>query len=184
MLNSEDPNTRFRASAALAWHGVNEGVQELLRFVEERTAEKTEGNKAAPIWQAAVTFLGMSEDKKAIPTLIGVLKDENATLDALIGAVRALERMGDESVIPFLRELLKREDLPTERKLQISMGALKHIGPAVEDAKWQIELTVAEALSKLGAPDKEVRQIVDPYLSDPRAHVRRYASKLSKLVQL
>jgi hypothetical protein len=178
MLNSDDPNVRFRASAALAWHGIDEGVQELLKCVEERKPERTEGNKSAPIWQAAITFLGMAQDKKAIPVLVGVLKDENATLDALIGAVRALERIGDESVVSDLREFLKREDLPTERFLQISMGALKHIGPAVEDAKWQIELAVAEALSKLGAPVEEVRQIIEPYLSDGRAHVRRYANKL------
>jgi flavin-dependent dehydrogenase len=178
MLSSDDPNVRFRASAALAWHGIDEGVQELLKCVEERTAEKTEGNKAAPIWQAAIPFLGMAEDKRAVPTLVGVLKDENATLDALIGAVKALERIGDESVIPDLREFLRRENLPTERVLQISMGALKHIGPAVEDAKWQIELAVAEALSKLGAPAEEVRQIAEPYLNDARAHVRRYANKL------
>jgi hypothetical protein len=86
--------------------------------------------------------------------------------------------MGDKSIIPELRELLRRDDLPTERALQISMGALKHIGPAVEDAKWQIELSVAEALLKLGAPGEEVRQIIEPHLKDARAHVRRYASKL------
>ena len=178
MLNSDDPNVRFRASAALARHGDDEGIQELLKFVEERETEKTKGNKSAPIWQASITFLGMSEDKRVIPALLGVLKDENANLDALVGAVRALERIGDESVIPDLREFLKRENLPTERNLQVSMGALKHIGPAVEDAKWQIELSVAEALSNLGVPSEEVRQIVRPHLNDARAHVRRYANKL------
>ncbi len=181
MLNSDDPNVRFRAAAALARHRIDEGVQELLKFVEERQPEKTEGKKSAPIWQASITFLGMAEDKKVIPTLIGVLEDENPTLDGLISAVRALERIGDGSVIPALRELLKRDDLPTERKLQISMGALKHIGPAVEDAKWQIELAVAETLSKLGAPGEEVRQIIEPHLTDARAHVRRYANKLLRL---
>ena len=54
----------------------------------------------------------------------------------------------------------------------------QHPGPAVEDAKWQIELAVAEALSKLGASSEEVRQIIEPHLNDPRAHVRRYARKL------
>ena len=48
----------------------------------------------------------------------------------------------------------------------------------VEDAKWQIELAVAEALSKLGAPNEEVRHIIEPYLNDSRAYVRRYANKL------
>jgi hypothetical protein len=48
----------------------------------------------------------------------------------------------------------------------------------VDDAKWQIELTVAEALSQLGVPAQEVRQIVEPYLKDSRAYVRRCASNL------
>jgi HEAT repeat protein len=181
MLNSDDPNVRFTASAAMAWHGIDDGVNELLKTVEDRMEEKTKGNKSAPIWQAAIPFLGMAGDKKAIPALLEVLKDKKAPLDALIGAVRALERLGDKSVIPDLRDLLKRDDLPTERSLQISMGALKHIGPAVEDAKWQIELAVAEALLKLGAPAEEVRQIAEPYLEDARAHVRRYANKILRL---
>ncbi|MFC1716132.1 FAD-dependent oxidoreductase [Candidatus Poribacteria bacterium] len=178
MLNSDDPNVRFRAASALTWHKLDDGIQELLRCVENRVAEKTEGNKSAPIWQAAIPFLGMSMDKRAIPVLLGVLKDKNATLDGVIGAVRALERLGDESVIPDLRELLKRMDIPTERPLQMSMGALKHIGPATEDAKWQIELAIAETLSKLGAPIEEVHQVIEPHLDDARAHVRRYAKKL------
>ncbi len=178
LLNSDDPNVRFRASTALAWHGIEEGIQELMKFVVERTPEKTEGNKSAPIWQAALTFLGMTEDKRAIPELVKVLKDKNAGIGAIVGAVRALERMGDESVMPDLRELLKRDDLPTERTLQMSMGALKHIGPATEEARWQIELAVAETLQKLGAPQEEVRQIIEPHLDDDRAHVRRYAKKL------
>ena len=146
--------------------------------MENRVAERTEGNKSAPIWQAAIPFLGMSRDRRAIPVLLGVLKDKDATLDGVIGAVRALERLGDESVIPDLRELLKRTDIPTERPLQMSMGALKHIGPATEDAKWQIELAVAETLLELGAPAEEVHQMIEPHLDDARAHVRRYAKKL------
>lgn len=178
MLGSDDPNVRFRAATALAWHKLDDGVQELLKCVEDRVAEKTAGYKSTPIWQAAIPFLGMAGDKRAIPVLLEVLKDKNATLDGLIGSVRALERIGDESVIPDLREFLKRTDLPTERPLQMSIGTLKHIGPAVEDAEWQIQLAVAETLSKLGAPAEEVRQIVQPHLDDARAHVRRYAKKL------
>jgi hypothetical protein len=178
LLNSEDPNERLRASAALARYGVDEGVKELLKLIKDRTQEKTKGNKSAPVWQAAITFLGMSEDERAVPVLLDVLKDKDTPLDGLIGAVRSLERIGDNSVVPALRELLKRDDLPTQRPLQISMGALKHIGPAVEDARWQIDLSVAEALLKLGAPREEVRRIAEPHLMDDRAHVRRYANKL------
>lgn len=171
MLNSENPHTRFRASAALAWHGLDAGVPELLKCVEERVSGETEGRRNVPFWQAAIPFLGMAEDKRAVPALIGVLRDEKAGLDALIGAARSLGRIGDECAIPALREFLKREALPTVRVMNSGWGT-------VDDAKWQIELTVAEALSKLGAPAQEVHQIVEPYLKDSRAYVRRYASNL------
>jgi len=171
MLNSDNPHLRFRASAALAWHGFDGGVPELLNCVVERREEETEGRRNVPLWQAAITFLGIAKDKKAVPTLIGVLEDEAAGLDALIGAVRSLGRIGDESAIPALHNFLKRENLPTQRVMNSGMRT-------VEDAKWQVELTVAEALSQLGAPVDEIRQIVESYLNDPRAYVRRYAKKL------
>jgi len=170
-LNSDNPHLRFRASAALAWHGFDDGVPELLNCVVERREEETEGRRNVPFWQAAITFLGIAKDKKAVPALIGVLEDEEAGLDALIGAVRSLGRIGDESAISALRNFLKRENLPTQRVMNSGMRT-------VEDAKWQVELTVAEALSQLGASVDEVRQIIEPYLNDPRAYVKRYAKKL------
>ncbi|MBM3239804.1 FAD-dependent oxidoreductase [Candidatus Poribacteria bacterium] len=171
LLNSDNPHIRFRASAALVWHGVDAGVPELLQCVVERREEKTEGVRTVPLWQAAITFLGIAKDKESVPALIGVLEDEAAGLDALIGAVRSLGRIGDESAIPALVNFLKRANIPAERVMNSGMRA-------IEDAKWQIELTVAEALSQLGAPKDEVRKIIEPYLNDPRAYVRRYAKKL------
>jgi len=175
MLNSEDSVIRFKASAALAWHGFDEGVNELLKCVEERLSEKPDANKTVPMWQAAIPFLGMAGDKRSIPALLGILKDENASLDALVAAIRAVERIGDGSAIPALHDLLKRDNLPTQRVMQVSTGRLN---PAVEDARWQIELSVAEALTKLGATHEEIRKIIQPHLNDPRAYVRRYANKL------
>ena len=113
----------------------------------------------------------MAADKKAVPVLVDVLGDEKSGLDALIGAVRALGRIGDESAIPALRDFLKRENLPTTRIMHSGMKT-------VDDSRWQIELSTAEALAKLGEPHKEVRQIIQPHLSDPRAYLRRYADKL------
>ena len=172
MLNSDDPHTRFRASAALAWHGLDAGVSELLECVEERREQQTGEQRSVPVWQAAITFLGMSKDKKAVPALMGILKDEKAGLDALTGAVRSLGRIGDESAIPALRDLLKRDDLPTVRVMNSGWKT-------TDDARWQIELATAEALSKLGAPDQEVRRIIEPHLSDDRSYVRRYANRLT-----
>ena len=179
MLNSTDPVVRFKSAAALARFGIEEGVQELLRCVEERNSEKLKANKVVPMWQSAIPFLGMSGDKRAVPAILDVLKDNNASLDALISAIRALEKIGDESVIPALREFLKRENMPTERVLQISTGTM-FLKPVVDDARWQIELAVAETMSNLGADHDEVRQIIKPHLDDKRAYVRRYANKVLK----
>mgnify|MGYP000350729791 CR=1 FL=1 len=175
MLSSETPDIRFKASAVLALHGIDEGVPQLIKFVKEGVDEKPEGKNTVPSWEAAIPFLGMARDKKAVPVLVGVLKDKKSGLDTLIAAVRALGQIGEKSVIPELKELLRREDLPTKRIFQVSSGGVK---PVVEDARWQIELAVAETLSKLGEIDKEIRKIVEPHLNDKRAYVRRYAKKI------
>ncbi|MGB9596171.1 MAG: FAD-dependent oxidoreductase, partial [Candidatus Poribacteria bacterium] len=178
LINSEDPNMRFRASAALAKYGVEEAFQELLRSVKERVNDKTKGAKSVAIWEASIPFLGMTGDKRAVPALIEILKDKNATLDALIGALRALERIGDKSVVSDIQEFLKRDDLPTKRVLQSSSALLKDMSPAVDDARWQIELAAAETLLSLDVPLDNVRKIVEPHLKDNRVYVRRYANKI------
>ena len=158
-------------AAALAWHGLDAGVPELLKLVEERGKEETEGRRNVPSWQAAIPFLGMAKATEAVPVLTGILKDKSAGIDALIGAVRALGRIGDESAVPALREFLKREDMPTTRVMNDGWGT-------TDDWKWQIDLATAEALSKLGASDEETHKIIKPYLDDNRAYVRRYADRL------
>lgn len=177
MLGSSDPAIRFKISTALALHGSNEGLAELIKCVENRVQEKDKANKTVPMWQSAIPFLGMAGDRSAIPVLLNVLEDKESPLDAIISAIRALERIGDNSVIPELYKLLKREDLPFSRVLQVSSG---RANPAIENAKWQIDLAIAETLSKLGAPADDIRKIIDPYATDERAYVRRYAEKLLK----
>jgi len=51
---------------------------------------------------------------------------------------------------------------------------------AVEDARWQLDLASAEALSRLGHDPQVVSAIVEPYRHDSRAYVRRYAAKISR----
>lgn len=177
LLNSDDLIVRFKASSALAFHGIDEGLNELLKNVDERNQDKLSANKTVPMWQSAIPFIGMIGDKKAIPSILSILKDENSSLDALIASMRALERIGDDSVIPALREFLKRENLPTERTLQISTG-VTILKPVIDNARWQIEIAAAETMLNLGASHDEVRKIVEPHLNDERAYVRRYANKI------
>lgn len=177
LLTSNDPVVRFKASTALAWYGIEDGVKELINIINKRVEEKVKGNKTVPLWQSAIPFLGIAGDRSAISAILSVLKSKDASLDVLISSVRALERIGDSSVIPDLWELLKRKDIQTDRVLQVSTGM---INPAVEDARWQLDLAVAEALLKLGESTDKVKEIIDPYLRDQRSYVRRYANKLSE----
>ena len=47
----------------------------------------------------------------------------------------------------------------------------------IEDARYAIDLTAAEALARLGHPRGD---IVSRYLDDDRAYVRRFAAKIER----
>ena len=171
MLRSSDAHVRFRASAALAWHGREEGLPELLECLESRSRQETGELVSVPLWQAAITFLGMARDKRAVPALVDVLQREQSNLDALIGAVRALGTTGDSDALPALRHVLRRKDLPVTRVLNAKWGTREH-------ARRQLDLAIAEAMTRLGAPRIEVNEVIEPYREDERAYVRRFAEKV------
>jgi hypothetical protein len=173
-LKSSDPYVRFEASVALAAREVDEGVSVLLENVEARTDLVPEGIRTVPLWQAAIPFLGIAGDSKAVPALTAVLEDNAAPLDALIATLRSLGRIGDERAIPAIQTFLQRTDLPVERTFR----SVPDVNAATEDARWQLELAAAEALARLGAPVDEVHAVARPYIQDERAYVRRYASKV------
>jgi flavin-dependent dehydrogenase len=173
-LRSTDPYVRFEASVALAAREVDEGVSVLLENVEARTDLVPEGIRTVSLWQAAIPFLGIAGDSKAVPALVAVLEDREAPLDALIATLRSLGRIGDGRAVAAVQAFLQRTDLPTERTFRTIPG----VNAAVEDARWQLGLAAAEALARLGASGDEVRAVVQPYLADERAYVRRYANKV------
>ena len=100
-----------------------------------------------------------------------------ASLDALIAAVRALGRIGDASGVAAVEKMLARDDLPTERQLQVSVAAA---GAVTLDCRWQIELAAAEALARMG---KLVPEIPERHRSDERAYVRKYAEKVANEIE-
>jgi len=167
-----EPSARFFASAALALARDAVAVPELIAAVRERRDETPDGFRAAPQWLPAVVLLGRVGDKRAVPELAAVLDDREAPLTAVICAVRALGRIGAPSAEPAIRRLLARNDLETERFLQFSMG---NAAKATEEARWQVDLAAAEALKRMGRPDPSV---AEPYLTDDRAYVRRYARRV------
>ncbi len=174
-VKSEKPATRFWASAALAMMRRQEAAPELRAALAERRAETPEGNKAAPPWQGAMVLLGRIGDTEAVPALCNVLEDREANFDAVIAAVRALARINDPAAVPAIEAMLERRDLPTERKLQVSVAAA---GEVVEDSRWQLDLAAAEALARLGKPRPD---LIQKHLADERALVRRYAERLAAM---
>jgi HEAT repeat protein len=173
-VRSERPRARQWAAVALAMLRQPEAAPELRACVAERRADKADGHRAAPIWQGAACLLGRIRDRESVPVLSAVLEDRGVGLDPLIGAVRALGRIGDASAIAAVDAMLRRPDLPTERRLQVSCGDGR---PAILDARWQLELAAAETLARLGRPRPD---LVEPYTRDPRAFVRRYARQVAE----
>ncbi|MFA4016856.1 MAG: hypothetical protein RUDDFDWM_001967 [Candidatus Fervidibacterota bacterium] len=176
-LSSQSEKIRFYAASALAMLGYDDGAQELIECVRQRRGMLHRGSKAAPMWLSAILMLGKLKCKAGVKAIIEVLNDKDASLDALIASVRALGRIGDASVCDALLSLAEREDLPTQRQLQVSIGMLP---PVTEDARWQIDLAIAEALAMLGRPSP---QLAMKHINDERAHVRRLALHVLRMCE-
>jgi HEAT repeat protein len=174
-VGASQPTRRFWASVGLAMLSRPEAAPELLAAVEERREDTPEGRKTAPLWMGAAVLLGRLRDPKAVPVLGGVLTDPDASLDALIAAVRSLGRIGDPAGIPHVDALLARDDLPTQRQLQVSGAG---ISPVVEDARWQLDLAAAQALAAMGTPRPGLAR---SHMDDDRALVRRHARRVLEL---
>jgi hypothetical protein len=179
---SEKPAVRFRAAAALAMHRDPQAIPALIRAVTERqaTTPTPEGRATradVPAWIPAMVLLGRLRAREAVPALTGVLEDRAASFDAILTAVRSLGRIGDPRAIPALERVLNRTDIEATRRLQVSSAYAK---PSQLEARWQLDLAVAEALAVMGASR---RDLAAAYLEDPRAPVRRRASAVSRLIE-
>jgi HEAT repeat protein len=178
-LESDDPALRFRAAAALSIAEDRSAVPALLGALRDRLdllpSPECRAIKAeTPAWLPAMVLLARLGAAEAVPEISAVLEDGDASLDAMLAAVRSLGRIGDASGAPALEKLLAREDLPADRNLQSSSGALN--APPL-DARWQLDLTAAEALGRMGIAR---RDLVEKHASDERALVRRRAAEVGR----
>ncbi len=173
-LNSDSPQTRLWASIALGMLRQPEAVPPLIACVNQRETEQTDAHKAAPIWQTALMLLGRVGDPAAVQTIQAVLNDRDVGFDVTIAAVRALGRIGDASAVPAIEAMLLRDDLEAVRVYQVST---KGIGTVTDNARWQVDLSAAEALAKLGKPRPD---LIAKHKGDERAYVRNYAAKLER----
>jgi len=171
-LESDLPARRFWSAATLAMAGDASGAAELVAAVRERRDDKPQGHRKVGQWLPSIVLLGRVGEKSALPVLCEVLEDRDAPTDAVMAAVLALGRIGDPSAELAIRKLLGRSDLDAVRRLQVSVG-VKY--PTTEDIRWQVDLTAAEALARMGRPDAS---IAEPYLEDQRAYVRRRARQV------
>jgi len=181
VLRGGSRDARFRAAAALALLGRPEGRPDLRAAIRERSAEvplppgqDPRRYHAAPRWMPALALVARLGDTESLPLVVDVLETPHPDLDTLILAIRSLARLGDERALEPLWRLLERDDLPTERVLQVSVPGGQ---PVSEDARWQIDLALAEALHALG--DTPPEALIVPHLTDERAYVRRYAARVA-----
>ena len=177
---SSDMDVSYKASAALATLGFDEGVDSLIDIVNIRSSEIPNGGHNVPRWQSAISFLGISGSQKSLEALLPVLEYPEANLDSLISTVRALGRIGEKRAAGPIIDLLKRAELPLERTFRTIDG----VNRAHEDARWQLDLAASEALYALGTDKIDILKLVKPYLSDERAYVRNYALLVYRKLEL
>jgi hypothetical protein len=178
-----DTDKGLWSSIALAMMEQPEAAPGLIKCVSERRGEIADGNKAAPIWQGAIVLLGRIRSPDGVPALIHVVEDPSTPHGPLVAAVRALGQIGDRAAVRVIESMLERSDLPLDRPLQVSYVRQQEKrdrpSPEVtENAAYELELTAAEALARLGTPRPD---IIRPHLADPRAYVRRFARRVQSV---
>ena len=172
-LDSPDPELRYEAALKLATAGGNPRALSLLPdCIRERCAaypKKSWKFRSAPYWKIAIGVCGAMGYKEAASAVEEVLSDPGLQdQQAMILAVRALGRIGGESSVKVLEELLKRPDLPSKQEFPHWYADKSFF----EDSLWKLELAVYETLHALG---KKEDSLLEKHLADPRAYVRKAA---------
>ncbi|MHB8996585.1 MAG: FAD-dependent oxidoreductase [Armatimonadota bacterium] len=180
-LASENESTRWWSAVALAMIGRAEAADVLLQALQSHDGRlpRPDPNepevylkRMAPRWLMAAMLLGKLQEKRTLEPIAAILDNPAQEPNWLIGAVRALGRLGDPAAIEPLQTFIFRGDLPITGEYIDALGKPAKPSP---DVAWQLQLATAETLTKLGAPAPE---LVKPYLNDERAYVREYAAKL------
>jgi HEAT repeat protein len=154
------------------------GLLKALRERQDTTpAPECRGVKVdTPAWIPSIILLGRLGCAEAVPDIVAVMEDADSSLDARLSAIRALSRIGDAAAVPALEKLLEASHESVMRNLQTSSKAGKLKSPP-QPAAWQIELTAAEALGRMGVAR---RDLVEKHADDQRALVRRRAAEVGR----
>ncbi len=149
----------LRRDLLLALHLVGEARErppEAFRRILDR-ASRLLGRSDIPsaLKRALAEALGEIGDPRAIPALVGALKDENERVRR--AAAVALGRIGAPAV-PALIGALKDADREVRRAAAEALGrigdreAVPALIGALKDADWEVRGAAAEALVRIGAP--------------------------------
>ncbi len=169
----------FWASVGLAWFRDSGALPHLINAVEQRMTLRRDFTPTCkdirPLWESCMMLIGRLGEKglPAAEVLKDVLFDPASGLDAIIAAVRALGRIRPPDLASTLHDLLS-QTLPSVRYFRVN-GA-EGRWPPTEDARWQIDLAIADVLADVG---EDVRAILDAYRNDERPYVKRYAEQIT-----
>jgi len=186
VLERGSADARWWAAGALAMLERPEAADLLREAVATRDAQrpvtpelmKDKGHaiaRSAERWVAAIPLLGRLEDRAALSDLIGVLEQPPQNADAFLAAIRAVGEIGGPEAIAALERVAERDDLGLAAEMQESTAG--H-GGRERDVRWQLDLSVAEALAAQGI---ERADLVEPYLDDERALVRHHAVRIAEM---
>lgn len=168
------PMQRYLSAVALAMQGRPECVDELIRSVKERDSFIPEGLFTVASWKSSIIFLGRAGDERALPVLLDILKGQDLSLEVILFTLRALERIGSRKAAGGILRFLKRKDIPAVRMFYPGSPI---VNPVEENVMWQVDLSAARVLRKLGKPRPVLAK---KYLDDPRSYVRKYAAGILK----
>jgi len=178
-LRSEDREVRYAAAIQLA-AGARLGKTEkdLVACIESRTETFPEGWQGrTPLWKIAISVCGINGFTGAKKAVEDVMTDPKCLKDlqALVLAVRALGRIGDEQSAKAIDMLLRRGDAAhtTPFFYWCSEQTIE------EDSRWKLDLAGFESMYKLGM---EKIEYLEKYLDDRRGYVRQAAEQVRRRV--
>ena len=186
VLQSGSDDAKWWAAGALAMLERPEAIEVLREAVRTRDAQrpltpqllKDKGHaiaRSAERWVAAIPMLGRLDAAEALDDLIGVIEQSPENADAFLAAIRAVGEIGGPEAVRVLEQVADRKDLTLAAEMQESSAGR---GGRERDVRWQLDLSVAEALAQQGI---ERTDLVEPYLDDERGLVRQQAQRVAEL---
>jgi HEAT repeat protein len=152
LMRDRDANARIAAAYAIAKLG-NKRTSELIEAALNSEDQTLRAN--------AAMLLGKLGDKSKVAKLYKTLYDDNSSDRVKINAMEAIARLGEEQIYNRLWSLLISKH-PDDKVMGIrAMGQLNTeesrdaIITMISDEMWEVRLTAAEELARLGNPTGE-----------------------------